>query len=243
MGYTEPEKKEEPQRLPAIVARAMQYEKIIQRWNLEQVTDVKDGWALVRLNDKVSPGAQCDMAIKTLITQEGSLRYLRVGEAEVWIRARDERIAAMNESLSPAEGLKRVPNIAAPLEILFNEWEENGAFGCDMLLRYEAMTSLQQMLDAGKTFTEDEIVKIGQDIAKGLSAFHEKGLLHGNVSTETVCMNRYGACKLLGFDASENRNTLRSFHAPKIISGFAPAVMYTASALFCARWTITGNTL
>lgn len=199
VGYEEPEKREEGQTYCPIASRAMQCKKISDRWTTDRVTFGSEYHCLIRVRDATQQRIQCDLYVKTILCKQGKRAYLTREEQQAYSQELEKKKAAINEEFATAQSLCRHRYVVSPLEILFHEWEENDAYGCDLLIRYEPLTSLQQLLDEGKTFAEDEIVTIGMEIAEALSAFHEKGSLYLDVSPDNICINRYSAYKLCGF--------------------------------------------
>jgi len=180
-------------KLPTIASRTMEEKSISQRWALQQVVMATEKQALLRISDKGRPSLVCDLFVKTIRSENGKRPY-----------PAEDPVDKFGDTLP--EELKRNRNTLMPLSETYHHWEEESRFGCDLLLRCEPVTTLQQLLDQEKQFTEDEIVKLGQDICNALSTFHAIGYSGYSISPESICVNRYGAWKMIPFDVSADHN-------------------------------------
>lgn len=196
VGVPEPRAEENKKELPAIVKRALAVEQIASRWVLQEITSAGRDAVLMRLHDKVHKRVCCDLMVITVHRSQGHVVEDKMAHAW-YLRELAEKKATMEEKLRDGEQLRREGSVVTPLEVVFHEWEEDGTLGCDLLLRYEPLTPLRQLLGEGETFSEDQIVKIGTDISRALTAFARLGMAPPEVSPDSVCLGRYGTYKLL----------------------------------------------
>jgi len=194
VGVPEPEKK--TQKHPAIVERALQVAAIAKRWKLERVTSAAKDGALLRICGKDCASVCCDLLVTTVSRSQG-YAFQNQKAHEMYLRELEEKKTAIEASLRSGEQLRREGSVVSPLEVIFHDWQEDGILGCDLLLRYEPLTSLRELLTGGETFSEDQIVKIGMDISRALTAFAKLGMVPPEVSLESVCLGRYGSYKLM----------------------------------------------
>ena len=196
VGCPEPEDTAKKQKLPAIVVRALKCDAIAKRWKLNTVLGVGREGAVLQLCDTTHESVCCQLMVKTVCQCSEGIPSTEIAR-ELYARELEQKKAAVEASLAGSDQLRREGTVVSPLEVLFREWEEDGMLGCDLLLRYEPLTSLEKLLGEGKTFSEDEIVKVGMDISRALTAFRRLGLTPPEAALDSVCLGRYGTYKLM----------------------------------------------
>ena len=67
-----------------------------------------------------------------------------------------------------------------------------------VVTEYFPGVSLQSFLEVGHRLTSAQSVKLGFELAEGLSAIHDQGLCHGDISPANVILGRNGYPKLSG---------------------------------------------
>lgn len=194
VGVPEPKPEEKKQELPANVKRAL--DAFANRWVLQEITSAGRDGVLMRLHSKDHKRVCCDLLVTTISRSQGHVAENREAHA-LYLRELEQAKAAVKEKLQGGDQLHREGSVVTPLEWVLLDWQEDGTLGCDLLLRYEPLTSLRELLTDGETFSEDQIVKIGMDISRALTAFAELGMAPPEVSLESVCLGRYGSYKLL----------------------------------------------
>ena len=107
--------------------------------------------------------------------------------------------------------------------------EHRNSFGWDILIRMELLTSLTAYT-AGRTLSEQEIIRLGVDICKALELCWEKKILHRDIKPENIFINRHGDFKLGDFGVArtiENDRTTgtlagtETYMAPEVYRGEA----------------------
>ena len=100
--------------------------------------------------------------------------------------------------------LRSRTNTVEYLDHTFVEWEENGCFGCDMLIRMELLQDLRREINRRDpaVLSQREIIKIGKDICQALILCHSKRILHRDIKPENIFFNQDGNYKLGDFGIS-----------------------------------------
>lgn len=85
------------------------------------------------------------------------------------------------------------PNIASIYDVI----EEQGEIF--LIMEYVEGTPLRAFLQGHKEFSTEEFFKVTAQGLEGLSAAHEKGILHGDIKPENLMLTREGRVKVLDF--------------------------------------------
>ena len=123
--------------------------------------------------------------------------------------------------------LKGHPNVVGYEDHSVVEHEDE--IGWDILLRMEMLTCLTDAQNSGG-FTEDEVRKLGIQIASALSACHGAGIIHRDVKPSNIFVDDRGAYKLGDFGVSRamsqsgtlmSKKGTESYMAPELYRGDA----------------------
>ena len=191
------------QSLSKIASRIPQNERILKWWNIEEEVFCDATNSCLNLSLDTDPSNICFLDIENLIQKEGSLQNQQPGDRTEYEKKLSEIKEEIETEFNIMEKLEKHPNIVQILEHTFNEWEQDGMFGCDALVRYEPLTSLRKQINRGKLFTEDEILKIGLDISAALMEYHDNQIVHSDICLDSIYINQYGMYKLAQFDFSD----------------------------------------
>ena len=186
--------------LSKIAARIPLNARILKWWHIEKEVDYDATTSFLNLSLDSDPSVVCFLDIHNLIQKEGSLQDLQPDDKAEYEQTLSQIKEAIENEFNVLEKLKKHPNLLQILDYAFNDWEQDGAFGSDLLIRYEQVTSLQKQIDSGKFFTEDEILKIGLDISAALTVYHDNQIVHNIISPESIHISQYGMYKLNHFD-------------------------------------------
>lgn len=107
--------------------------------------------------------------------------------------------------------------------------QETG-IGWDILIRMELLTPLSQVL-AQRQLSEQEILRLGMDIAQALAICHSDGVIHRDVKPQNIFLNDLGNYKLGDFGIS------RAIPRTGDVLSFKGTVPYMAPETFAMRGT------
>lgn len=142
------------------------------------------------------------LKVVNLITEEGSLEECTPFQKSEYLSAREACTKTATQEVLLMSGLQGQPNIVGYLDHAIVDWQEDGCFGRDLLIRMELLTDLRKLMLQGKVFTEAEILRIGTDICTALSVCHQKNILHRDIKPENIFVNEDGVYKLGDFGIS-----------------------------------------
>lgn len=186
----------------SIDTRAKQYGTIFGNWKIADYLGSGSGgktavFKLVRSHE----GWEEISALKVINIIE------EVGErgklAEVYQKEYDEekksRCEKFGQEVKLMYQLKDSSKIMKYYDSSFSDWQEDGSFGTDLLIRMEYQENLSQRIKKQGTFSEEEILLIGKDIAQALSDCHQEGILHRDIKPANIFSTPQGEYRLGDF--------------------------------------------
>lgn len=126
--------------------------------------------------------------------EELSESYRREYEAEC-----KELCEQAKEELRLMSCLQGNPNIVEYYDFLFVEYQEENVFGVDLLIRMELLENLREEQKRKGEYSEQEIIRIGRDICKGLKFCHRMGIIHRDIKPANIFVTSWGTYKLGDF--------------------------------------------
>ncbi|MBE6572825.1 MAG: serine/threonine protein kinase [Ruminococcaceae bacterium] len=118
--------------------------------------------------------------------------------------------------------LKGAPNIVGVEQ--FKIAEKQNTIGWDIFIRMELLTSFKDYLKK-HTPTEEEIVKLGIDIATALEICQKENIIHRDIKPANIFVDKYGSFKLGDFGiAKELEKTTGAVSSKGTFSYMAPEV-------------------
>lgn len=103
------------------------------------------------------------------------------------------------------ESLKSVYNVVKIED--YKVCERKDAFGWDIYIRMELLTSLNTYL-CDKKLTEQEVIKLGEDICSALIICNKKDIIHRDIKPENIFVNEFGDFKLGDFGIARKLENL-----------------------------------
>lgn len=89
--------------------------------------------------------------------------------------------------------------VASDNTVAIHEVQEEGDVPY-LVMEYVPGRSLQDLIDRGQKMAIDDVLRIGADVARGLAAAHDKGLIHRDVKPANILLDeRTGAAKISDF--------------------------------------------
>lgn len=117
----------------------------------------------------------------------------------------------------PSLGSMEHPHLLGPVG-----WGEDGGL-LFYVTEYPAGTSLADRLAQTKSYTWDEFIDLGWQIASALQHAHNVGLTHGHLTTSSVAVTDEVRCKVMGFGlyrwiaAATSQNTMEPLFAEQTV--------------------------
>lgn len=128
------------------------------------------------------------------------------------------------EELRLMSCLQGYPNIVEYYDFEFVEYQEENAFGMDLLIRIEFLENMREEQKKKGTYSEAEILRIGKDICRGLQFCHQAGIIHRDIKPANIFVTDRNSYKLGDFgiarmvDAGQKASTkmgTRAYAAPE----------------------------
>lgn len=148
--------------------------------------------------------------------------------AEIYLKEyedqRNELCEQAEDEIHLMSRLRGNPHIVDYYDFCLVDYQEENVFGTDLLIRMELLQSLRDERKTKGEYEEEEIIKIGRDICKGLSFCHNTGIIHRDIKPGNIFVNAYGDYKLGDFgiarmvDAGQKASTkmgTRAYAAPE----------------------------
>ena len=142
------------------------------------------------------------LKVVSLIEERGRRESFSLDRRNEYDTAMREHKAKAEQEVRLMEQLRGKTNIVDYLDHKFVSWSDDYGFGMDLLIRMELLKDLRGELRQGRTFREEEIIRIGKDICRALVICHGKGILHRDIKPENIFFNADGDYKLGDFGIS-----------------------------------------
>ena len=160
--------------------------------------------AVFRLTHCDAEGVESALKIVSLMEEFGSLAKLSPARLSDYRSVLEKSKVQATQEVLLMSTLRSRTNTVEYLDHTFVEWEENGCFGCDMLIRMELLQDLRREINRRDpaVLSQREIIKIGKDICQALILCHSKRILHRDIKPENIFFNQDGNYKLGDFGIS-----------------------------------------
>jgi serine/threonine protein kinase/tetratricopeptide (TPR) repeat protein len=107
-----------------------------------------------------------------------------------------------------------------------------------MVMEYERGKSLQEVLDARKTLTEEELTRLVKPLLSGLELIHAQGFIHRDIKPANIFVRQKGPPVLLDFGSARQALGTRTRTLTTIVSpGYAPFEQYYTKSDRQGPWT------
>lgn len=103
------------------------------------------------------------------------------------------------------ESLKSVYNVVKIED--YKVCERKDSFGWDIYIRMELLTPLNAYL-CDKKLSEQEVIKLGEDICSALTICNKKDIIHRDIKPENIFVNEFGDFKLGDFGIARKLENL-----------------------------------
>ena len=182
----------------SIDSRAKSYGKIWGGWTMGKLLGTGSGGktAVFQLTrDNLTFTEHCAMKVVNIIDEQVSYDEISDEYKEYYLKRREEMRRAAEAEVNLMHQLKDYYNIVQYYDFEFNDWQEDGSFGTDLLIRMDLLGNLSARMKK-EGVTQPEIVKIGIDICTALEACAEHNIIHRDIKPDNIFSN--GRQYLLG---------------------------------------------
>ena len=182
----------------SIDSRAKSYGKIWGGWTMGKLLGTGSGGktAVFQLTrDNLTFTEHCAMKVVNIIDEQVSYDEISDEYKEYYLKRREEMRRAAEAEVNLMHQLKDYYNIVQYYDFEFNDWQEDGSFGTDLLIRMDLLGNLSARMKK-EGVTQPEIVKIGIDICIALEACAEHNIIHRDIKPDNIFSN--GRQYLLG---------------------------------------------
>ena len=182
----------------SIDSRAKSYGKIWGGWTMGKLLGTGSGGktAVFQLTrDNLTFTEHCAMKVVNIIDEQVSYDEISGEYKEYYLKRREEMRRAAEAEVNLMHQLKDYYNIVQYYDFEFNDWQEDGSFGTDLLIRMDLLGNLSARMKK-EGVTQPEIVKIGIDICTALEACAEHNIIHRDIKPDNIFSN--GRQYLLG---------------------------------------------
>ena len=202
----------------SIDGRAKSYGKIWGGWKIGKLLGTGSGGktAVFELTrDNLTFTEHCAMKVINIIDEQ--VNYDEVSEEyKEYYNSRKKEIRKSAEAeVNLMHQLKNSYNVVQYYDFEFNDWQEEDAFGTDLLIRMDYLGNLNAKMKK-EGVTQAEIVNIGIDICTALEGCAEHNIIHRDIKPDNIFTNgtRYllgdfGISKIIedGMGAQTNKGT------------------------------------
>ena len=182
----------------SIDSRAKSYGKIWGGWTMGKLLGTGSGGktAVFQLTrDNLTFTEHCAMKVVNIIDEQVSYDEISDEYKEYYLKRREEMRRAAEAEVNLMHQLKDYYNIVQYYDFEFNDCQEDGSFGTDLLIRMDLLGNLSARMKK-EGVTQPEIVKIGIDICTALEACAEHNIIHRDIKPDNIFSN--GRQYLLG---------------------------------------------
>lgn len=189
----------------SIESRTHQYGLIFDHWQIKELLGTGSGGktAVYRLEHTDGSGVCSALKVISLIEDRGNISKLDDYRRTEYIQARKKCWDYAKQEVLLMNSLRGKTNVAGYLDHKYVDWSDEKSFGRDMLILMELLHDLRSDIQNTRFFSEDDIIKIGRDIASALVLCHSKRIIHRDIKPENIFYNDDGDYKLGDFGISK----------------------------------------
>lgn len=159
-------------------------------------------YKLLRITRNNTFVEECALKAVTIIEVEGKRTSCTEGFLNDYIQRRDKLVADMENEISLMYTVRDCPNIVTYKDYMFNDWEDETGFGCDLYIRMDFYDTLRKRM-RHESFSDSLIANVGVDICRALEVCHKKGIIHRDIKPDNIFINANGDFLLGDFGISK----------------------------------------
>ena len=191
----------------SVKERVINCKEISNNWEVgEQIGSGSCGktavYKLLRITRNNTFVEECALKAVTIIEVEGKKKSCTEGFLGDYIQRRDKLVADMENEISLMYTVRDCPNIVTYKDYLFNDWEDETGFGCDLYIRMDFYDTLRKRM-RHESFSDSMIANVGIDICRALEVCHKKGIIHRDIKPDNIFINANGDFLLGDFGISK----------------------------------------
>ena len=220
----------------SIDARAKSYGKIWGGWTIGKLLGTGSGGktAVFELTrDNLTFTEHCAMKVINIIDEQVSYDEISAEYKEYYNSRKKEMRKNAEAEVNLMHQLKDCYNVVQYYDFEFNDWQEENAFGTDLLIRMDYLGNLNAKMKK-EGVNQAEIVQIGIDICTALEGCATHNIIHRDIKPDNIFSNgsRYllgdfGISKIIenGMGAQTNKGTAH-YAAPEQFANVTAANFY-----------------
>ena len=185
----------------SIDSRVRQYGSVFGKWKIREYLGGGSGgktgvFRLVRVHDGWEE--VCALKVVNIIDEAGKELDLTEEFRQDYRKHRRDLCRKAEQEVQLMYRLGSCAQVVNYLDYTFSDWQEENRYGCDMLIRMEFLTSLEEVRRR-RGYEEKEVLRIGRDIAAALVRCHQEDILHRDIKPANVFVTAQGDYKLGDF--------------------------------------------
>ena len=181
-------------------SRRKQYAAVFQNWQIRETISNGAGGksTLFRINRTDAYGESGTVKAVTIIERSGSFENLNQQQRGEFLAALREQQDQVSRGISRMDSLRQEQHLVSCLDYKFVNWIEQDSYGCDVLIRMEDVEDLRS-LSCREQLSDEEVIRVGQEICRALTRCHGKNICHGDIKMENIYRGADGSYKLGDF--------------------------------------------
>lgn len=185
----------------SIDSRAGQYGSVFGQWKLREYLGGGSGgktgvFRLVRLHDGWEE--TCALKVVNILEEVGQESELTEAFRRDYQKHRRDLCRRAEQEVQLMYRLGSCPQVVNYLDYTFVDWQESNRYGCDMLIRMEFLSNLEE-IRRRRGYEEKEVLRLGREIAMALIRCHQENILHRDIKPANIFVTYQGDYKLGDF--------------------------------------------
>ena len=191
----------------SILQRLNNFKEISDNWEIgEPIGSGSCGrtttYRIVRKTKNNTFVEECALKAVTIIEETGKKSECTESFLRDYMERREKLVHDMELEIALMYKLRDCPNIVTYKDYMFNDWEDETGFGCDLYIRMDFYNSLRKRMHHER-FSDAMIAKVGVDICRALEACHKKSIIHRDIKPDNIFINANGDFLLGDFGISK----------------------------------------
>ena len=191
----------------SIAQRLNNFKEISDNWEIgESIGSGSCGrtttYRIIRKTKNNTFVEECALKAVTIIEETGKKSECTESFLRDYVERREKLVHDMGLEIALMYKLRDCPNIVTYKDYMFNDWEDETGFGCDLYIRMDFYNSLRKRMHHER-FSDDMIAKVGIDICRAMEACHKKSIIHRDIKPDNIFINANGDFLLGDFGISK----------------------------------------
>ena len=191
----------------SIAQRLNNFKEISDNWEIgESIGSGSCGrtttYRIIRKTKNNTFVEECALKAVTIIEEAGKKCECTETFLRDYMERREKLVYDMEQEIALMYKLRDCPNIVTYKDYMFNDWEDETGFGCDLYIRMDFYNSLRKRMHHER-FSDAMIAKVGIDICRAMEACHKKSIIHRDIKPDNIFINANGDFLLGDFGISK----------------------------------------